>query len=88
MKTFKQLREEFDVCPSCKKDPCVCEDSHGFVSEDGGAMGGAAVPGPSNAVSTGAIAGTGGKGGEPGVHPKKKRKVVIQPMGRRNPPKM
>ena len=85
MKTFKQLREEFDVCPVCKQDPCACEDSHGFVNEDG--MGGAAVPGPSNNVSSGAIAGSGGKGGEPGVLPKKKRKVVIQPMGRRNPPK-
>jgi hypothetical protein len=85
MKTFKQLREEFDVCPVCKHDPCKCEDSHGFVNEDG--MGGGS-PGPSNVVSTGAIAGTGEKGGEPGVYPKKKRKVVIQPMGRRTPPKM
>jgi hypothetical protein len=50
--------------------------------------GGIAVPGPANAVSTGAIAGTGGKGGEPGVYPKRKRRVVIQPMGRRSPPKM
>jgi hypothetical protein len=87
MKTFKQLREEFDVCPVCKRDPCACEDSHGFVKEDG-MGGGAAVPGPSNVVSSGGIAGTGGKGGEPGVYPKKKRKVVIQPMGRRSPPKM
>ena len=51
-------------------------------------MAGAAVPGPSNVQSSGAIAGTGGKGGEPGVHPKRKQKVVIQPMGRRSPPKM
>ncbi len=87
MKTFKQLREEFDVCPVCKRDPCACEDSHGFVNEDG-MGGGIAVPGPSNVVSSGAIAGSGEKGGEPGVYPKKKRRVVIQPMGRRNPPKM
>jgi hypothetical protein len=57
------------------------------LREDG-MGGGAAVPGPSNAVSTGAIAGTGGKGGEPGVYPKRKRRVIIQPMGRRNSPKM
>jgi hypothetical protein len=87
MKTFKKLREEFGVCPVCKQDPCVCEDSHGFVSEDG-AMGGAAAPGPGNAVSTGAIAGTGGKGGEPGVHPKRKRNVIMQAMSRRASPKM
>lgn len=49
---------------------------------------GAAVAGPVNAVSTGAIAGSGGKGGEPGVHPTRKRKVVIQPMATRRPPKM
>ena len=56
------------------------------LREDGAAA--AAVPGPSNVQSSGAIAGTGGKGGEPGVHPKKKRKVIIQPMGQRNPPNM
>lgn len=51
--------------------------------------GGIAVPGPANAVSTGAIAGTGGKGGEPGVYPKKKPSPVLpMKMGRRNPPKM
>lgn len=87
MKTFKQLREEFGVCPNCKEDPCICEDSHGFVAEDG-MGGGAAVPGPSNAVSTGAIAGTGGKGGEPGVHPKRKRRIVLQSLSRRAPPKV
>lgn len=36
--------------------------------------------GPSNAVSTGAIAGTGEKGGEPGVNLKKKRKVILSPI--------
>ena len=25
--------EETDICPECKQDPCVCDDSHGFVSE-------------------------------------------------------
>jgi hypothetical protein len=49
--------------------------------------GGIAAPGPVNAVSTGAIAGTGEKGGEPGVNMKKKNRVIVQPMTRRNPPK-
>ena len=58
-----------------------------FVKEDG--MGGGAMSAaPTNTVGSGNVAGTGGKGGEPGVHPKRKRRVVIQPMGRRNPPKM
>lgn len=55
-----------------------------FMLEDGGA----AVPGPANAVSTGAIAGTGGKGGEPGVNLKKKKRVVMAPTFTRKPPKM
>jgi hypothetical protein len=54
------------------------------MKEDG--MGGSA--GPANAVSTGAIAGTGGKGGEPGVNLKRKKSVIIQPMQTRKQPKM
>ena len=50
------------------------------VSEDGMAAG------PTNVVGGGAIAGTGGKGGEPGVS--KKRNPVIKLMGRRNLPNM
>lgn len=42
--------------------------------------------GPANAVSTGAIAGTGEKGGEPGVNLKRKRRVVVQPMMMRKKP--
>jgi hypothetical protein len=49
------------------------------VKEDG-----MAVAGPTNAVSSGAIAGTGGKGGEPGVT--KKKNPILKPMARRNPP--
>ena len=54
------------------------------VKEDG--MGGAVAAAPTNVVGGGAIAGTGGKGGEPGVS--KKRNPVMEPMGRRNPPNM
>ena len=52
-----------------------------FVQEDG--MGaGAVAAGPTNVVSGGAIAGTGGKGGEPGVYLKKrKRHDPRLPMG-------
>ena len=50
--------------------------------------GGISAPGPTNAVSSGAIAGTGEKGGEPGVNLKKKKAVVIQPMTRRATSKM
>ena len=49
--------------------------------------GGIAAPGPVNAVSTGAIAGTGEKGGEPGVNINKRKRVIVQPMAHRSPPK-
>ena len=54
------------------------------VKEDG--MAGAVSAGPTNAVSSGAIAGSGGKGGEPGVSPK--RNPIMKPMARRYPPKV
>lgn len=44
--------------------------------------------GPANAVSTGAIAGTGEKGGEPGVNLKKKKRVVLQSMLTRKMPQV
>jgi hypothetical protein len=52
-----------------------------FMLEDSGA-------GPANVVSTGAIAGTGEKGGEPGVNLKKKKRVVMAPTFTRKAPKM
>jgi len=57
--------------------------------EDG--MGGGALgsSGPTNVVGSGAIAGTGGKGGEPGVDLRKKRKAhnpVMLPIGKRKAP--
>lgn len=33
MKTIKQLKEGFEVCKHCGQDPCVCDDSFGFVTE-------------------------------------------------------
>ena len=56
-----------------------------FMLEDAGAVG---STGPGNAISTGAIAGSGGKGGEPGVYLKKKRAVILTPTFKRSPPKM
>ena len=52
------------------------------VKEDG--MAGAVSAGPTNAVSSGAIAGSGGKGGEPGVS--KKRNPVMMGIERRKAP--
>lgn len=54
------------------------------VSEDG-AMGGSV--GPTNVVGGGAIAGTGGKGGEPGVYLPRRKKSAILMSIRRKPPK-
>lgn len=58
------------------------------ISEDAGVAAGVASAGPTNVVSSGAIAGTGGKGGEPGVYLKKKKSPIVLPMGRRKPPKV
>lgn len=53
-----------------------------YINEDG--MGGGAIAaGPTNVVGSGAIAGSGGKGGEPGVHLKKKKNPVMGPIRRR-----
>jgi hypothetical protein len=59
-----------------EKGSCVRED------------GVAAVAGPTNNVGSGSIAGTGGLGGEPGVNLNRKRKVILQPMAVRKPPRM
>ena len=47
--------------------------------------GAVAASGPTNVVGGGAIAGSGGKGGEPGVHLKKKKahNPVMLPVGKR-----
>jgi hypothetical protein len=55
-----------------------------YIEEDG--VG--AVAGPTNNVGSGAIAGAGGLGGEPGVNLKKKNRVVMAPTFTRKPPKM
>jgi len=59
-----------------------------YVKEDG--MGAVSSSGPTNTVGSGAIAGTGGKGGEPGVDLRNKKKThnpIIIGMGHRNAPK-
>ena len=57
-----------------------------YLNEMGaGAVGSA---GPTNVVGGGAIAGTGGKGGEPGVHmPRKKKSPIMMTLARRRAPK-
>lgn len=53
------------------------------LMEDGGAAG---ACGPTNVVGGGAIAGTGGKGGEPGVSRKKKvRSLIMMNVTRKKP---
>ena len=83
MKTFKQYTEAcWDrytqkgmkkkgnrMVPNCVP---VTEDVMGVVSA-----------GPTNAVSSGAIAGSGGKGGEPGVNLKKKKTPVLMSFRRK-----
>ena len=50
-----------------------------FINEDG--MGaGAVASGPTNVVGSGAIAGSGGKGGEPGVDLRKRKKKAHNPV--------
>jgi hypothetical protein len=58
-----------------------------FVNEDGMGAGAVTVSGPTNVVGSGAIAGSGGKGGEPGVDLRKRKKKhynpVMMPVGKR-----
>lgn len=43
--------------------------------------------GPTNVVSGGAIAGTGERGGEPGVYLNRRKRVVLQPITKRKKPR-
>lgn len=43
---------------------------------------------PTNVVSSGAVAGSGGLGGEPGVKPRNKKTPIIMNKFKRNTPKM
>jgi len=93
MKTFTEfvLEAKKGRCwtgykPVPGKEP-YSPDSCEKIKEDG--MGAGAVSaGPTNVVGGGAIAGTGGKGGEPGVNPKKKKSPVLLSTLSRKPPKM
>jgi len=98
MKTFKEYLNEVKKPTGKLKDACwtgytaVGMKNKGGrqvpncvpVKEDG--MGAAAVGAPTNNVGSGAIAGTGGKGGEPGVS--KKRNPVMAPTFKRKPPQL
>jgi hypothetical protein len=80
MKTFKQYLNEKGRCwtgykpvsgkTAFSKGSCVKEDGMGA---------GAVAGGPTNVVGGGAIAGTGGKGGEPGVDLRKHKKKIADP---------
>jgi hypothetical protein len=86
MKTFKELRESCwtgYTAKGMKKKGDRMVPNCVPVKEDG--MGGGAVSaGPTNVVGGGAVAGTGGKGGEPGVS--KKRNPVMMGIERRKAP--
>ena len=98
MKTFKQFQEDCwkgYTAIGVKKKGNRTVPNCVPVKEDGGAAGGvgggAMSAGPTNVVGGGAIAGSGGKGGEPGVDLRKKKKVhnpVMMGMGSRKPPKI
>ncbi len=98
MKSFKQFKEEVKKPTGKLKSACWTgytavgtKEKNGRtvpncvpVKEDG-AMGGSA--GPTMTVGTGAVAGTGGAGGEPGVHMKKKKSspIVMKLVKRKSP---
>tara|TARA_R110000868_G_scaffold179679_2_gene419865 strand:- start:423 stop:707 length:285 start_codon:yes stop_codon:yes gene_type:complete len=93
MKSFKQYLEEVKKPTGKLKDACWTGYTAVGMKNKGGRQvpncvpvkeDGAVSAGPTNAVSSGAIAGTGGKGGEPGVS--KKRNPVMAPTFKRNPP--
>jgi hypothetical protein len=74
MITFKQLREK--CWSGYKRVPGTKAYSKGSCVKEDGMGAGAVSSGPTNVVGSGAIAGTGGKGGEPGVDLRKKKKVA------------
>jgi len=85
MKTFKQYTEAcwtgYTAKGLKKKGNRMVPDCVP-VTEDG--MSSGAVGAPTNNVGSGAIAGTGGKGGEPGVS--KKRNPIMAPTFKRKLP--
>ena len=83
MKTFKQYTEACwtgYTAKGMKKKGNRMVPNCVPVTEDGM---GAVSSGPTNAVSSGAIAGSGGKGGEPGVNLKKKKTPVLMSFRRK-----
>lgn len=59
-----------------------------FVKEDGMGAGAVSSSDPTNTVGSGAIAGSGGKGGEPGVDMKKRKRnspVMMGMLNRKTP---
>lgn len=50
-----------------------------YLDEMGAGAAGGGSSGPTNSVGGGAIAGTGGKGGEPGVELRKHKKKIADP---------
>lgn len=81
---YKNVRMQTNHKPGFGTIHIVTHDGKEELKEDG--MGpGAIAAGPTNVVGSGAIAGSGGKGGEPGVHPRKKRSPVMGYFKRKSP---
>ena len=82
MKSFKKYLDEKGRCwTGYKPVPGKKPFSKGSCVKEDGMGAGAVAAGPTNVVSGGAIAGTGGKGGEPGVYLKKKKRHDPRMMG-------
>jgi len=85
MKTLKQFIDEKGRCwPGHKPVAGKKAYSPGSCVKEDGMGAAAASAGPTNVVGNGAIAGTGGKGGEPGVS-KKRNPIIVNMMKRRKP---
>ena len=80
MKTFKQYMDE-RCWTGYKEVPGKKAFSKGSCVKEDGSVG------PTNVVGSGAIAGTGGKGGEPGIQlPRKKKSPILMSLARRRTP--
>jgi hypothetical protein len=74
----KKLHDDFENKHGQIPDDWIKRNSK-YVKEDGvGAGTAGGIAGPTNIVGGGAIAGTGGKGGEPGVNLKNKNKSLLK----------
>lgn len=84
---FKHITLMYNLGSYIENETANMKKFKDFIKEMGA---GAVAAGPTNVVGGGAIAGTGGKGGEPGVdlRNRRKRSPIMMGMGSRKPPKI